>query len=215
MIIFDAGDADPARPDLVFGGLGRRDVLVVEDAPGGLQINLEIDRVQTRTGALVTLARLAGIENARGSAFDDDIIGDDRDNRLWGARGNDQIFAGGGNDHVFGGRGNDRLFGRDGHDNIQGGRGSDDIDGGIGGDILTGGAGGDRFVFDARLRAPFQGDDIITDYGNGSDLIRIKGGSFVDITVIADNGMTVIDYGNGRITLEGVELTVDQIDFLF
>lgn len=214
VIILAGWDGAQSLPDRLFGGGGRRDLLVVEDAPGALRIDLERGWVAERTdGPPTILARLAGIENVRGTEFGDFILGDESDNRLWGLRGHDLINAGGGDDRVFGGRGNDTLRGDSGNDIIDGYGGFDDIDGGTGHDILTGGNQGDTFIFDARPGAPFQGDDIITDYGNGSDSILIHGGPVVGMTVIAGNGLTLIDYGNGTITLEGVELTIDQINF--
>jgi Ca2+-binding RTX toxin-like protein len=58
------------------------------------------------------------VENIRGSAFDDQILGDDFGNRLDGLSGNDQIDGAGGNDTIAGGSGQDQLFGGTGIDTL-------------------------------------------------------------------------------------------------
>ena len=65
------------------------------------------------------------IEGLIGSAFNDQLSGDQHDNALHG---------GGGNDRLIGGMGNDSLVGGDGNDNLNGGIGADRLDGGAGRD---------------------------------------------------------------------------------
>jgi Ca2+-binding RTX toxin-like protein len=67
---------------------------------------------------------------------------------------------------LSGGDGNDRLYGGEGNDTLLGGAGNDWLSGGEGNDLLTGGTGGDDFVFNG-------GQDIISDFTNGQDRIRI------------------------------------------
>ena len=52
-----------------------------------------------------------GFENIRGSAFDDQLTGDDRGNRLWGGDGDDDMVGGLGADMLEGGAGADELDG--------------------------------------------------------------------------------------------------------
>ena len=50
-------------------------------------------------------------ENVRGSAYDDDLTGNDAANKLWGLAGDDTIEGGGGDDTIEGGAGADDLDG--------------------------------------------------------------------------------------------------------
>lgn len=59
-----------------------------------------------------------GVENARGSAFADVILGSDGPNRIDGLDGNDAIDARGGNDTVSGGAGTNTLAGGSGTDTL-------------------------------------------------------------------------------------------------
>jgi Ca2+-binding RTX toxin-like protein len=98
-----------------------------------------------------------GIENVRGTRFNDRIYGNELDNELfgnagndwlygydgvdalWGGRGEDDLYGGGKRDFLYGEMGRDRLFGEDGDDYLDGGY--DRI-----ADELSGGAGADEFV---------------------------------------------------------------------
>ncbi len=72
------------------------------------------------------------IENAKGGAGDDRIVGNQAANVLSGGGGNDWISGGAGNDTLFGGDGSDVLVGGDGDDQFDGGAGNDTIEGGSG-----------------------------------------------------------------------------------
>ena len=96
-----------------------------------------------------------GIENVRGSAHNDILVGGRAtvaNNIIWGQQGNDTIvgldsadstdmfYGGKGDDTIKGGGGDDKLYGQLGDDNLQGGPGDDTLDGGPGMDMLYGGA---------------------------------------------------------------------------
>ena len=109
----------------------------------------------------------------------DDLEGGGGNDRLVGLRGDDVLRGLGGNDELRGGRGADTLVGGRGGDTLVGGRGDDELDGGRGADrllsgngddTLTGGPGKDRFIFFSGET----GDKIITDFGDGADLIVLK-----------------------------------------
>jgi Ca2+-binding RTX toxin-like protein len=110
---------------------------------------LDLD-LKTGTGS-------TGIENVRGTRFDDRIYGNELDNDLFGNAGNDLIYGydgldvlsgGWGNDKLYGGAKRDLLYGEAGRDEIFGELGDDYLDGGYDGyaDTMNGGEGADEFV---------------------------------------------------------------------
>lgn len=130
--------------------------------------------------------------------------------------GADIILAGNGADQVYAGGGNDILNGAGGNDTLQGGAGVDRLTGGFGSDRLNGGAGADQFDYDRRLN---QGADIIEDFINGIDRIRLVGGSMADIALTSvDAGRdTRIEIDSGTvIILDNVaRSTITSADFVF
>ncbi len=101
---------------------------------------------------------------------------------------------------------------------LTGGEGDDSIQGGTSDDTLTGNAGADTFVF-----AHNNGDDTVTDFTDGEDLIDLSAFTgitgFSDLAVTQDNNNVVIDlsaHNGGTITLENVNLAdLDAADFTF
>ncbi len=83
--------------------------------------------------------------------------------------GADTLDGGAASDSLDGGGDNDTLQGVDGDDTLKGGGGSDILIGELGGDRLTGGSGTDRFSF----KVPQEGEDRITDFTPGEDLIQV------------------------------------------
>ncbi|WP_269586171.1 DUF4214 domain-containing protein [Roseibium sp. Sym1] len=80
-------------------------------------------------------------------------------------------------------------------------------------DHLTGGAGSDTFVF-----SDGHGNDTITDFSDGDDLIQIDGGafSFADLVLETSGDDALVHFGSSVITLESVLVSdLDQSDFLF
>ena len=151
-----------------------------------------------------------GIENARGSAFDDVLRGDASANTLEGGAGNDMLYGQAGDDTLIGGAGADTLFGSDGIDTLsyRGSTGAVTIDlgartasggdaqgdtftgienvwGSLAGDTLVGSGGANRMTGDA-------GNDHI-DGGNGNDVV--EGGAGAD-TLIGGGGLDVLSYAH-------------------
>ena len=85
------------------------------------------------------------IENARGGAGNDSLVGNKADNDLQGGTGNDILSGAGGNDTLSGDAGDDVLKGDAGDDVLKGGSGNDQLFGGGGDDRMLGGAGNDEF----------------------------------------------------------------------
>lgn len=81
---------------------------------------------------------LSGIERARGTNHDDELIGNGARNVLQGARGDDVLRGRGGADKLVGNGGDDVLLGGRGDDTLRGGHGDDDLSGGPGLDVCRG-----------------------------------------------------------------------------
>ena len=118
----------------------------------------------------------------------------------------DGLFGQEGNDLLSGGLGADTLMGGTGQDRLLGGAGADRLEGGNHSDLLTGGKGGDQFVFSGR-----SGADVITDFTDGLDMIRLSGPHTLEQS---DDG-TLIRHNGGTILLRGVDMAlIGAEDFL-
>lgn len=121
-----------------------------------------------------------------------------------GGNGQDILSGRSGRDELSGGNGVDRLFGMAGGDRLDGGNGADILDGGVGADVLTGGRGADRFVF-----RPGDGRDIVTDFGNGPDMLDFTAFGFADaedalaLARVVENGLVFDLTATDSVTLIG------------
>jgi len=182
------------------------------------------------------------IENATGSAFDDQIWGDAGQNVLDGGAGGADIIAGnGGNDFVsyasstsgvlidlaaqttWDGVNTDTLFdiqyaiGSAFADDLRGDAGFNALDGAGGADTYFGGGSGDLFIFKA---GEAQGDSVV-DFAAGSDKLEFHGYG----TVAQGATFTQVDVTHWMITSadglihDTIELlngaTVTSIDYFF
>ncbi len=129
-----------AGADMLIGGPGL-DLASYEDETAGIDVRLYLG---TGPGGDV----LDGIEQVRGGAGDDFIVGNTGQETFFGGDGNDQLRGGSGGDRLVGEAGDDILLGQDGRDMLEGGDGDDDLTGGEGRDILIGGAGVDVARYD-------------------------------------------------------------------
>jgi Ca2+-binding RTX toxin-like protein len=139
--------------------------------PGGLNLDLAMVTAQpVWTGLSITLSSNSGVEDVRGSEFNDVIKGNARNNWLMGGAGDDSLygragsntlsdgpgndtvdfslnavgvfyFTYGGNDTVIGSPYADVITGSSGNDRLEGGGGHDQLSGGLGDDSLFGGSG--------------------------------------------------------------------------
>lgn len=186
---------------------------------------------------------LINIENLLGSNYDDILTGDAGNNVISGVSGDDLLDGGAGADQLNGGEGNDTVTyansdagvtvdlrngqtsGGDAEgdrlssiENVIGSDFDDMFTSGVTDNILTGGLGADVFQFVSTTA-----NHVISDFGNGDDLIDLTHLGFSDFadvfSLITDTGddlvLTFAD--GGSITFEGVsdisDLTAD--DFLF
>lgn len=176
-----------------------------------------------------------GIENIRGSAYDDIISGDAADNKLYGNDGADKLAGYQGNDSLYGGNGDDVLHSDAGNDLLDGGSGVDLVNyqgspsyvvvhlaGGFGlngdaqGDTLIGienvfGSPGNDYIFgDAQANELWgmAGTDYLQGF-EGTDKLY---GSLGDDTLDGGAGNDTITGGVGKDRLTGAA-NADQFVF--
>ena len=169
-------------------------------------------------------------DEMHGGWGDDSMDGGDGNDVMDGGLGDDYMKGGDGNDHLgsltemgddtlHGEGGDDTLYGGMGDDILRGGDGNDVLDGGIGHNTLTGGDGADTFSFRPEI---LEGNDVVTDFNPAQDKFHFQGAHKDDLDVKIVDGNTVITFtgeaplplmpdGKATITLEGVEMTRDEI----
>ena len=161
-----------------------------------------------------TLAGSYGNDSVDGGVGNDNMGGGTGRDTLTGGDGNDSIGAGDDDDVLAGEAGHDFLAGGAGDDTIGGGTGSDTLNGGSGSDLLQGGGGADLFVFNDLGAGE---TDVIEDFENGTDLIRISGAAPADLSFETVSGGVAIGIDGFTILVEGVttaELTTGDIIFV-
>lgn len=132
-----------------------------------------------------------------GGSGDDHLLGRGGDDDLRGDGGDDFIKGGDGDDVLTGDKGTDRLAGGRDDDRLDGGNGDDTLLGGTGDDELTGSYGDDVFVFGRNA-----GDDVITDFRNGSDRIDLTAFGLVPSDFAAIVAPALFDAGGGAVFLD-------------
>jgi Ca2+-binding RTX toxin-like protein len=111
--------------DVIDGG-GGIDTASYANAAGGVQAFLyRLGNGNGESAGADGFDILSNIENLTGSAFNDQLGGNNLDNVLEGGDGHDGLRGNGGNDVLLGGAGDDFLNGSAGDDYIDGGSGSD------------------------------------------------------------------------------------------
>jgi Ca2+-binding RTX toxin-like protein len=175
----------------------------------------------------------ADADTLKGAQGEDTLLGEDGDDVLRGQDGSDSIDGGADNDSLQGGSGDDTmigdagfdtLYGNGGDDLMEGGGRSDLMVGGKGNDTMTGGGGGDTFV----IRRVGNGDDEVTDFRNGLDVVDISALGVQNFNALnntfgalsEDTDGVLIDLqaagGSGSVRLVGVTLAdMDASDFIF
>jgi Ca2+-binding RTX toxin-like protein len=145
-------------------------------AGGGINLDLSLttERVINAGDLTLQLSSSTGIENVIGTAFEDTIRGNSRDNNLQGQGLKDRIYGGDGDDTLIGGAGDDHLFGECDFDRIEGGTGRDFLDGGLDGlaDELVGNGDRDTFVLRKRRGSdPGPLEQSLVDYNSATDAL--------------------------------------------
>lgn len=190
--------------DLLTGGTGD-DTLIggqavranYAEAAGAVQVDLAAGTATGADGNDV----LIEIDWVLGSAFDDEITGNENANQLTGNDGNDLLVGRGGNDALLGGEGADTLDGGDGADSLVAGLGDDDLSGGDGDDWLRADDGNDTIAGGAGSDSLFggAGDDVLMGGSGTRDVI--DGGDGIDLASYSDATSAVnVDLAESTVT---------------
>lgn len=180
------------------------------------------DSIDTLFDTTAVIYGGAGNDTLLSGNGSDRLYGGDDDDTLSGGGGTDKLFGGEGGDNLSGGSGNDTLYGGFGNDTLSGGNSNDFLDGQEGADTLTGGAGNDTFVFTSTAHSTNAAPDRITDFTNGSELIKLTGLGFTALsdfeTLSLAAGVTTLadTQTSFAITFTGdVTALLDNTDFIF
>ncbi|NEO54848.1 MAG: hypothetical protein F6K54_18235 [Okeania sp. SIO3B5] len=126
----------------------------------------------------------------QGFGGNDQIFGNQGTDVLQGNQGDDILYGGQDADTIFGGQGNDLMFGDFGPDWLIGDLGSDTMSGGEGDDLF---AIGRRGGLSSTGGVNITDADVITDFGNGGDLLVLTGGlQFSELNIISSESNTII-----------------------
>ncbi|AHJ27048.1 metallophosphoesterase [Nodularia spumigena CS-584] len=179
------GAQGAAGGSVLDGGKGNDTLLVIEAAESNILLGAaDNDNLQVAEGSGQMLFGGSSNDVLRSSA--------DGNNRLYGGSGDDTLYSTVG----------DRLFGGDGDDSLYAGQG--------GNNLLWGGAGADNFWLVDAGSIP-DAVNVVKDFEVGIDRIGMGGITANQVSLLSQNGDTLIQIGGTDIALlEGVNQT--QLD---
>lgn len=190
-----------AGADIIVGGEGS-DTASYEGSSSGVIVNLGKG---TAVRGDAKGDKLIEIENLEGSAHNDILVGDAQNNVLMGGAGYDRLKGGEGQDTLDGGAGNDVLISEND------------------GNVLIGGEGNDLFDLSRVKDLSDIATDIIKDFKQGSDMIKLSSAHLGEDNVVTAvettmNGVSGValttNVGNSTVNfafLEGVsDISVDD-----
>lgn len=179
------GTQGAAGGSVLDGGKGNDTLLVIEAAESNILLGgAENDNLQVAQGSGQMLFGGSGSDVLHSSP--------DGNNYLYGGSSDDQLYSSVG----------DRLFGGDGDDSLYAGQG--------GNNLLWGGAGADSFWLVVGGSLP-DAANVVKDFEVGIDRIRMGGITSNQVSLLSQNGNTLIQIGGTDVALlEGVSQT--QLD---
>ena len=125
------------------------------------------------------------------------ITGNTLDNTILGGSNKDTLKGNDGNDYLAGGKGNDKIYGEADDDTLIGSSGAD---------TLNGGDGADVFVYSNG-----DGDDVIADFTEYEDVIKIDSGYISSSSIKGSN--VILNIADSSITIKkGKKQTITIID---
>ena len=207
----DIGNTDTSQPLI---GTAEDDILRDMDGQDSI-LGLEgDDNIDGGNGSDVIFGN-RGLDRLNGDANNDTIYGGKDNDRIFGDGGNDWLYGERDNDRLEGEHGNDNLFGGKGEDSLYGSNGSDRLSGDLDDDTLIGGSGQDIFVLTVG-----GGNDTISDFEDGIDLIELAGGlnfSQLALAIAENNTISIIVASSGEIIgtmAQAEKLAIASDDFI-
>jgi hypothetical protein len=132
---------------------------------------------------LILTTMVLGVMLLSGVVLAKKLVGGPGNNNYMGSNDTDYIYGGGGADDIGGKNGPDHLFGDKGNDRLHGGRGHDWVEGGPGSDTAWGDKGTDDLFAEREHKGSFQAAKVKGGRkpnrllgGRGNDIIRAKNG---------------------------------------
>lgn len=184
--------------DTMNGGTGS-DTYIVDDSGDVVNENAGEgnDTVKT-TLAAYTLG--ANVEDLRYTGAGDFTgTGNDLNNYIYGAGGNDTLYGLDGHDTLTGNGGTDSLYGGAGHDALVGGTGADYMEGNDGNDVYHVDDSGD-VVAEASGEGTDEVYTTLTSYTLGSDVENLTSNTaFASAFTGTGNGLDNVLYGHGGV----------------
>jgi Ca2+-binding RTX toxin-like protein len=215
----DAGDDNVAGGAGAGTGVLDQDYVVYTNAPGSVGVDFTAGRTTGWGNDAIT-----GIEGVFGSRFNDQLVGSDADNLLWGREGDDELRAQAGENFALYslpvdanlalrravGEGTDRLIGIVG---VVGSGGNDKLTGDVKRNVLVGGSGGADAIDGGG------GPDVLVS-GGASTLLgglgadRLDGGGAND-QLDGGPGDDLLSGGGGDDAINGGDGLEDSVNYLF
>lgn len=165
----------------LFDGGSGQDIVDYSFVDGGVSLDLAAGHAVSGQSE----ETLIDVEHAAGSAANDDLRGDDQDNRLQGLNGDDLLHGRSGEDTLHGGAGDDSLSGGTDADELFGGGGSDTASYANAAEGLT-----VHLALPSRNTGEAAGDRF-------NSIENITGSSFNDL-LYGDDGANVLRGGDGN-----------------
>jgi Ca2+-binding RTX toxin-like protein len=132
---------------------------------------------------LILTTMVLGVMLLSGVVLAKKLVGGPGNNNYMGSNDTDYIYGGGGADDIGGKNGPDHLFGDKGNDRLHGGRGHDWVEGGPGSDTAWSDKGTDDLFAEREHKGSFQAAKVKGGRkpnrllgGRGNDIIRAKNG---------------------------------------
>jgi Ca2+-binding RTX toxin-like protein len=225
----DEAGGEEFRPrggnDYIDGRGGLFDTLRYTSTTQSVIIDMGVDNqtiaATTNSDGFGGVDQFIGIENLRTGEGNDQLLGDNNNNRLQSWLGNDILAGRGGDDILLSEEGSDFLYGGEGSDTLRGGSDNDLLYGGEDEDFLEGGAGNDSLTggvgFDTAVYSGNSSEYLITNNGDGTYTVEHLGGT-------GENGVDIlqtvefVQFDDTLIQLEGAQNVIigsEGADFLF
>ena len=195
-----------------FAAASAKNLIVIESIAGAITSpwtatvnNLTVTGLVAATGQVNLGSGVERFGLEGGLAID--VLGNELNNRIFGADGDNRLLGRRGDDFLYGRDGNDTLVGSAGDDTLSGGDGNDTLIGGGGADLLAGGRNTDTadYYSEKGVSASLSDPSFNSGAAAGDTFISIENlrGSKFDDILYGDNRINVLKGEAGGDVLRG------------